>query len=53
MKGFDHDGDLLTLFGTLVVGLPRIKVVFSVWEQYTADIIFGELEGFEKLDSDP
>ena len=53
MKRFDHDGDLFTLFDTLVVWLPRIEDMSSVWEQDTADIIFGELESFEKLDCNP
>ena len=53
MNGFNHYGDLLTLFGTLVVRLPRVEVVSSVWEKDAADVIFGELENFEKLDCDP
>ena len=53
MQWFVINGDLLTLFGTLEVRLPRTEDIFSVWEQDSAEIILGFLDYFEKLGNNP
>ena len=52
MERLDFDKDHLTLFGTLEVRPPRPEDVFLVWEQDTADVILGILDGLEKLEND-
>ena len=53
VQWFVINGDLLTLFGTLEVRLPRTEDIFSVWEQDSAEIILGFLDYFEKLGNNP
>ena len=53
MQGLYHDGDFLaTVVFFLIIGIPRTKDVFDVWEQNAIIFGFGLLDDLEELGSD-